>query len=431
LAYEIGKEKNMNKDAFEHRKSYTRLRVAGADGCPLAHKRISVEQKRHSFLFGIGAFDAVELAGGEFNGKPLPVQRKAQLEDLLDKIFALCNYATLPFYWGRYEPAPGKPDEARTIAAAQWLAERGVAVKGHPLCWHTVCAPWLMRYSDKEILRRQLVRIDREVSAFKGLIDIWDVINEVVIMPVFDKYDNAVTRICKMLGRVGLIKEVFAAARNANPQALLILNDFDTSKSYEILIDGCLQAGVPIDAIGIQSHQHQGCWGKEKLLEVLDRYSAFGLPIHFTENTIISGELMPPHIEDLNDWQVDSWQSTPEGEERQAREVVEMYEILFAHPLVEAITTWDSTDGRWLKAPSGLLREDNTPKPVYNALLSKIKGEWLSKTELATDANGQADMFGFRGDYVVKLGEQTASFVLNGRLETPVRLAYPSRNLIF
>ena len=138
-------------------------------------------------------------------------------------------------------------------------------------------------------MKKQLERIDREVTGFKGIIDMWDVINEVVIMPIFDKYDNAVTRICKDKSRVGLIKEVFEKAHECNPDAVLLLNDFNTSINYEILIDGCLNAGVPISAIGIQSHQHQGYWGKEKLEEVLERFSHFGLPIHFTENTLISG----------------------------------------------------------------------------------------------------------------------------------------------
>ena len=42
-------------------------------------------------------------------------------------------------------------------------------------------------------------------------------------MPVFDRYDNAVTRICKRYGRVPLIKEVFAASKAANPEALLLM----------------------------------------------------------------------------------------------------------------------------------------------------------------------------------------------------------------
>ncbi len=112
------------------------------------------------------------------------------------------------------------------MAAAKWLRERNVQVKGHPLCWHTACAPWLLQYSNEGILRRQIRRIYRDVTAYQGIIDLWDVINEVVIMPVFDRYDNAVTRICKEKGQVSLVKEVFAAAKESNPDAVLLINDF-------------------------------------------------------------------------------------------------------------------------------------------------------------------------------------------------------------
>jgi len=390
----------MNAEKIAHRKSKVKLFFKKHDGTPLANETVELRQKRHEFLFGCGGFDALILSGG---GKPdggnIDEKQKADSKELLDLIFGLCNYATLPFYWGRYESEEGKPDERRTIAAAKYYAERGVVTKGHPLCWHTVCAPWLMKYSNAEILKKQLERIRRDVGAFKGLIDKWDVINEVVIMPIFDKYDNAITRICKELGRVRMVKEVFAAAKEANPEASLLINDFDLTTKYEILIDGCLQAGVPIDTIGLQTHQHQGYMGLPKLEEILDRYSHFGLPLHFTENTILSGHLMPQDIVDLNDYQIPEWPSTPEGEERQARELVEIYETLFSHPSVEAITNWDSRDGRWLGAPSGLLRKDNSPKPAYHALMAKIKGEWWTTETLRTDERGEIAFEGFRGDY--------------------------------
>lgn len=67
---------------------------------------------------------------------------------------------------------------------------------------------------------------------------------------------------------------------------------------------------------------------------------------------------MPPEIEDLNDYQIPDWPTTPEGEERQAREVVEMYTALFESPYVQAITTWDfDDDNKWLGAPCGLIRK--------------------------------------------------------------------------
>ena len=395
-------------DQFAHRKATAAVRIVRPDGSPAAGKAVTFDQRTSKFLFGCGAFDTVPMLA-----ETAPEKRRL-LEERMEKWLRLFNYGTLPFYWGRYEPVEGQTQEKQTMAAARWLRERGVAVKGHPLCWHTVCAPWLMQYSNEEILRKQLARIHRDVGAFRGVIDLWDVINEVVIMPVFDRYDNAVTRLCKQHGRIGLVKQVFAAAQEENPAATLLINDFNTSASYEILVEGLLEAGVPIGAIGIQSHQHQGYWGLEKLCDVLERFGRFGVPIHFTENTLVSGDLMPAHIVDLNDFQVPEWPSTPEGEERQAREAVEMYTTLFAHPLVEAITTWDPVDGCWLHAPSGVMHADNTEKPVYHALYEKIHGDWETHVTLTTDAEGRVSLCGFKGDYTAALEGAEASFTLDG-----------------
>jgi len=402
---------------LHHRRAAAELRLVWENGAAAGNQEVKIRQKSHQFLFGCGGFEAVELAGGSPNGTKTDEARAGYLREKLDRLFGFHNYATLPFYWGRYEPEEGKPDEGRLKAAARWFKERGVMTKGHPLCWHTVCAPWLMQYSNAEILRKVVARIERDVAAFAGLIDTWDVINEAVIMPVFDKYDNAVTRICKELGQVRLIKEVFEAARRANPGAVLILNDFDTSKDYEDLIEKCLQAGVPLDVIGIQSHQHQGYWGAEKLGDVLERFSRFGLPLHFTENTIISGDLMPPHIVDLNDWQVEEWPSTPEGESRQAAELAEMYSMLFAHPNVRAITAWSGSDNAWLHAPAGLLRADNSEKPAYQALRAKIEKEWRTELTARTNADGRIRLEGFKGAYQVECAGKTAAFALDGKTD--------------
>ena len=403
-------------DQLNHRKATARLRILNPDGTPAAGRSVRIDQVSHQFLFGCGAFDAVELM------RTKDEQKKAFLQERMEKWLALFNYGTLPFYWGRYEPVEGMTAYTETMAAARWLREKGVQVKGHPLCWHTACAPWLMQYSNEEILRRQLERIHRDVTAFRGVIGLWDVINEVVIMPEFDKYDNAITRICKELGRVPLVKAVFAAAKENDPDAVLLINDFNTSRRYEELIEDLLEADVPISVIGIQSHQHQGYWGAEKLNDVLERFSRFGLPIHFTENTLISGAIMPPHIVDLNDWQVPEWPSTPEGEERQAREISEMYSILFSHPSVEAITTWDFNDGCWLKAPSGFVHEDNSEKPSYHALRGLIHGDWETHETLTTDRDGYVSFSGFKGGYSVQAKAGSTGFTLEKDLDDQLTL---------
>lgn len=397
----------MNKfEKVAHRRAGKTLRVTDALGNPLKNTKLQLKQVKHSFLFGCGAFDINAYFETEDEDK------KAMYQERMDLWFDLFNYGTLPFYWGGYEPVEGEPHWQSRMAAAKLMKEKGVQVKGHPLCWHTGCVDWLMEYDNATILDKQLKRIERDVTQFKGTIDMWDVINEVVIMPDYDRYDNAITRICKEHGRVSLIKKVFEEAKAANPESTLLLNDFNTSVAYEILIDGALQAGAPIDVIGIQSHQHQGYWGDEKLYQVLDRYSRFGKPIHFTENTFVSGELLPAHIVDLNDWQPDVWPSTPEGEARQSKEWENLYRILFEHPLIEAVTGWDFADGMWLNAPSGVIYKDNKVKPVYKMLHKLFKEEWWTDEEVYTDENGMVYVEGFKGDYILKNGEKDVSFAL-------------------
>jgi GH35 family endo-1,4-beta-xylanase len=404
---------------LKHRLCTTNLTVRYSDHSPLANQPVTVAQTNHKFLFGNAAFDTVPLSNGAYNGAELEKaqQRAERLTDLF-------NAATLPFYWGQFEPVRGKPRTEELRRAARWCVEHGMTVKGHPLCWHTMTAPWLMDLSNEEILKVQTERIHRDINDFRGLIHMWDVINEAVIMPIFDKYDNGITRICKEHGRIATIKTMFENARAENPTATFLINDFDTSTSYDILIEGCLAAGVKFDVIGIQSHMHQGYWGLEKTQEILERFGRFNLPIHFTENTLVSGHLMPPEIVDLNDYQVTDWPSTPEGEERQAREVVQHYETLLANPLVESITWWDLYDGLWLNAPSGLLRRDGSPKPAYEELLKRVKGEWwLAPTELHTDAQGVVQVTGFAGTYEVEVNGKKQAFTLSkGQEQTEVLL---------
>ncbi len=380
-------------EQYAERKATARIRVVDEKGNAVANREFQAELRKHDFLFGCGAFDAIPLTNEK--------KEDAFYEERMRKWLALYNYGTMSFYWGRYEERENEPAFESRMNASAYLKEHGKTVKGHPLCWHTVCADWLMQYDNKTILDKQLARIDRDVRAFAGVIDMWDVINEVVIMPEFDKYDNAVTRICKEYGRLNLVKEVFAAAKAANPQAVLLINDFNLSDRYAQLIAECLDAGVAIDAIGLQTHQHQGYMGKEKLAEIVERFAGFGLPLHFTENTLVSGHIMPSHIVDLNDYQIPEWPTTPEGEKRQAEEMEDMYRFLFAHPSVEAITGWDFTDGAWLGAPSGVLRKDNSEKPSYHMLKDLIHKEWHTAEKIHTDENGIAALTGFKGTYTL------------------------------
>ena len=379
----------------EHRLGTTTVTVTTPEGTPLADTDVVLEQTRHAFTFGNIGFDLVPLANG---------RGESGDEQLGARYLELFNAATLPFYWRDFEPEPGRPRTDELRRAAAWFRDRGVAVKGHPLAWHTMAPRWLSDRPLDEVEATLRARIRRDVTDFAGLIDTWDAINEVVIMPVIEAEENAITPLARARGRIHMIRLAVEEARASNPRATLLLNDFDLSSAYECLIEGVLEAGIRLDAIGLQTHMHQGFRGEEQLIAIADRFARYGLPLHFTETSLVSGELMPPHIDDLNDWQVDEWPSTPDGEARQADELERHYRTLVGHPAVEAITYWGITDrGAWLNAPIGLLRGDGSPKPSFDALRSLVKGEWwLPPTPVRTDAAGRVSVRGFAGAFAVR-----------------------------
>lgn len=379
----------------EHRLGTTTLTLTDAAGAPLADTGVTVEQTRHAFAFGNIGFDLVGLANGR--GEPGD-------EELGERYLDVFNTATLPFYWRDFEPEPGRPRTDELRRTAEWFRDRGLTVKGHPLAWHTLAPRWLLGRPLDEVEQALRARIRRDVAEFAGLIDTWDAINEVVIMPVFEAEDNAITPLARDRGRIHMIRLAFEEARAANPHATLLLNDFDLSSAYECLIEGVLEAGIAIDAIGLQTHMHQGFRGEEELVAIADRFARYGLPLHFTETSLVSGDLMPPYIEDLNDWQVDDWPSTPDGEARQADELERHYRTLVGHPAVDAVTYWGVTDrGAWLNAPIGLLRADGMPKPSFDALRDLVKGHWwVPPTTARTDAAGRVAVRGFAGAYAVR-----------------------------
>ncbi len=392
----------------EHRKAATTLNLTDASGAPMAETEAELSFVSHEFGFGNIGFEFLSLVGEH---EPSPDAR-----EFTERFTRLFNMATMPFYWGRYEPREGEPDHARMERAVRHLISHGVHVKGHPLVWHTVQPEWLLGRPLDEVERLLRARVRDVTARFAGLVDHFDAINEVVIMPVFDNGDNAITPLAAARGRVEMVRLAVEEARAANPSVKLVLNDFDLSERYEQLIEEVLGAGIRLDAIGLQTHMHQGYRGEQWVLEKVERFARFGLPLQFTETTLVSGDLMPSEIVDLNDYQVPEWPSTPEGEQRQADDIERHYRTLFGHPAVESLTYWGLLDeGSWLGAPCGLIRGDNTIKPAYERLDDLINREWaFPATSVRTDAAGSHPGEGPRGRGRVTVEGREAQFTLDG-----------------
>lgn len=366
------------KTRIEHgRKGDGIITVRNTKG-PIAGATVRITQLRHLFRFGCNLFRF-----GQLNEGALEEQYRWRFADLL-------NYATLGFYWDSYERERAKPSYDYTDQVTDWCQKQGITSKGHPLVWDFADPLWLPG-DFVDIRRLSNMRVYEIVSRYKGRIEVWDVVNEPTHLGRFKTRlgDWAIS-----MGIVPYVSEHLKIARRANPGATLLVNDYRTDSSFYEILDALRDNGkLLFDGIGIQSHMHGGVWPLSRVWDVCDTYGRLGVPIHFTETTIVSGLQLEGRKWD---------ETTRDGEARQADYVSKFYSALFAHPAVEALSWWDfSDDQAWQGAPAGLLRKDMSPKPVYERLMKLIKGEWWTRTEGMTNEQGEFASRAFFGSHLV------------------------------
>lgn len=369
------------------------IEVRDGAGRRVTKARVDVQQQRHAFLFGCNIF----LLD--------PANRDPWQLEYQRRFVALLNFATLPFYWGSYEPSRGQKNEAKLEAMARWCAEQGIAAKGHPICWHEVWPRWAPHSAEETIPLLQ-ARVRDLILRYAQWVRYWDVWNE-AIAATAPRHQS--TGIADWVRRDGPAVPVMTSLRWAReiapPGVMLIYNDFDVTVRNERLLRALAVSNTLPDAIGIQSHMHFGRWSAERVWEVTDQFATFGRPIHYTEMTVVSGELAP-NAPRKDRYEVGEWPTTPDGEASQAEYVERVYRILFSHPAVEAITWWDFSDrGAWKNAPAGWLRRDMSPKPVYERLMRLIREEWWTAASGQTDSTGSVRLRVWRGTHRVRVEE--------------------------
>lgn len=369
-----------------YRKADLTVRVTrGGKPVPGAHVR--VEMKRHAFLFGCNFFGL------------RPEDDSASQKAYRDRFVALFNYATLPFYWGAFEPRRGEPQYDRLMGMARWCAAHGIEVKGHPLIWHEVWPAWAPSDPDQAIplLRARVFDI---IPRYKNVIRYWDVQNEANASSSYPR--TGVGQWARRDGPAAMVATTLGWAREAAKGLgdTLIYNDYDTGDANVALLTELQKRGALPDAIGIQSHMHSALWKPEQIWAVAERFSRFGRPVHFTETTVVSGPIRSFNMQRPPT----DWVTTPEDEQKQADYVAQFYSILFSHPNVQAITWWDFSDaGAWLNAPAGMLRKDMSPKPVYDRLMQLIHHDWWTRATRDTGGDGAVRLRAFQGDYELEV----------------------------
>lgn len=363
-----------------HRTGELTVRVVDAEGRPVADTPVHVEMTRNAFAFG----SALSL-----QALPQPMSNWRDNAYLVhaEEMF---NAGVLEnaLKW-KHIDKPGTLEQADE--ATDWMTERGWYVRGHTLLW----ASWrrmprhLMHLRDDPVALREAIhaRTRDLVSRYRGRIDAWDVLNEPYVQ----------NEIIDMLGE-SIIDQVFTIAHEADPEAMLFLNDFglltgsgpDTARIdyYLDLVQRLRDRGVPVHGMGLQGHFGGQVPGIDHLLAVIDRFADAGLRVHITEFDINTRD-----------------------EKLRASYTRDALTAAYSHPAVDAFVLWGFWESRMWKSHAAMFETDWTPKPVAEAWRELIHERWRTDATVTTDDRGVARLRTHCGDYRLTLGGKASRAV--------------------
>jgi len=187
------------------------------------------------------------------------------------------------------QPREGEFTFERADRLLQIAKETGAEVVGHALVWHAQTPRWFFQGADgqpvtREVaLQRMRTHIKTVVGRYKGRVREWDVVNEAI------NDGPGLLRPSPWQRAIGddFIAEAFRAAHEADPDAILVYNDYNIELDYKRpkaveLLKKLLAEKVPIHAVGIQAH-----WRMDLPLDqaekAIQEFSALGLKVKFTE----------------------------------------------------------------------------------------------------------------------------------------------------
>ncbi|MEJ0028078.1 MAG: endo-1,4-beta-xylanase [Rhizomicrobium sp.] len=199
------------------------------------------------------------------------------------------------------EPSPGVYDFSAVDALRDFARAHGMLLRGHPLVWFAANPPWLdaavAAARDETIFT---AFIAKTAGRYRGQMHSWDVVNE-AIEPADGRADGL--RDTVWLRKFGppYIDRAFAAARAADPQALLVYNEYSIEtdsperdlrrRATLNLLEGLVARGAPIGALGLQGHitAFGPPVNQKKFAAFLDAVRAMGLKLLVTEHDVDDG----------------------------------------------------------------------------------------------------------------------------------------------
>jgi endo-1,4-beta-xylanase len=166
--------------------------------------------------------------------------------------------------WDATEPQEGQFNFSRSDKIVDFAVENGIAMRGHTLIWHSQTPNWVFydengNLASKELLFARMKRhIETVVGRYKGKIYAWDVVNE-VLEPGDNQPGGLRNSLWYKIAGEEFIEKAFEYAHEADPDAKLFINDYNTNmpdkrQDLHDLIKRLKDKGIPVDGVGHQTH---------------------------------------------------------------------------------------------------------------------------------------------------------------------------------
>ncbi|HEY9772639.1 MAG TPA: endo-1,4-beta-xylanase [Planktothrix sp.] len=395
------------------RKRAVTVVVLNKQGKPVANSSVRLKQVGQDFLFG------TQIQGLD------PHRQTAEQKEYQARLRELFNFATVTPYWPQVESKSGEQNLQKFDEQVRWLDEAGLSTKIHPLFWpHFV--PSFLPQNPLKALQQADQHAVSLIKHFAATPHLRFIENNEIVAAMTDRSDNGLISWVRRIGPAAAIEHEEQLDKRALHEAnrsdvTVIYNDY-ANNTYEtdVLAQLARDAALP-DAIGIQMHMTQGNWPLARVQFILNRLARFGKPLYVTEISVLSGE--PRVGEEAGAETSKPWNSKPQGEIEQAVYVEKLYRLLFSNRCLHGITWWDLSDkNSWQGAPRGLLREDMTVKPAYDALRNLICKQWRTDVSGQSDSSGRFSANVFTGVYEITAQDQYGHTVCK-RLQIPAARA--------
>ena len=351
----------------QHRMRSITVQVVDAFGEPIANAHVSIQQLKHRYAFGTFVGD-------------VPAQDSEDAQTFREKTVEWFNRVTVPRYWADGWGTASPRGLATANSVSEWAAQTDLEIKTHLLIYPQFIPESVKQLkSDPSAFQQAIEKAmdDALTTSARYPIRIWDGINEL----------RDVDLIGEVLGQ-DYYADIFRRGKNRHPNATWFINEYgivaghatreQNIELYCDTIQSILDAGGPIEGIGVQCHYQDLMTNMDEVLETLDRLAEFALPIEVSEFDI-----------DTKD------------EVAQAIYTRDFLTAVFSHPATSGITTWGFWEGDMWRPNGAMLRTDWSVKPNGKVWQDLVFGEWWTDEQFVTDSEGRIQCDVTRGDFEI------------------------------